>query len=147
MTEWGIFPPVFCFCTWSACHTDDLSDTWLNYDWIVTLQEFTIIAVNPLCAKDRYIKHIGLLDLSAVWFMQILLNRFQLAGFSLHSATSVEFSRHLQCQSNHELPSSPNCIDPFISTALFIWKILSMVPCISFMSCWEHKYYTLNKPP
>lgn len=72
----GILPPVFCFWTWSARCTDDWSDRCLKKDWIVTCQELTMIAVNPLCARDGCIKPIGFLDLLAVWFMQILVDRF-----------------------------------------------------------------------
>lgn len=56
---------------------------YLTGDWIVTLQEFMIMAVNPPYAEGGYIKHIGLLDLLAVWFMQIWLDRFSTCATSV----------------------------------------------------------------
>lgn len=125
------------YCPYSGCI--------LTRNWIVTLQKFMILAVNPLQAEDRNVKHNSLQDLLGVWFMQILLNRFLplclwiVSLYNLGSADIYNAKAITSC--NH-----PNCIDSFISTALFIWKILSMDPCITFMSCWAHKYFPLNKP-
>lgn len=115
----------------------------LTGNWIVTLQKFMILAVNPLQAEDRNVKHNSLQDLLGVWFMQILLNRFLplwiVSLYNLGSADIYNAKAITSC--NH-----PNCIDSFISTALFIWKILSMDPCITFMSCWAHKYFPWISP-
>lgn len=125
------------YCPYSGCI--------LTRNWIVTLQKFMILAVNPLQAEDRNVKHNSLQDLLGVWFMQILLNRFLplclwiVSLYNLGSADIYNAKAITSC--NH-----PNCIDSFISTTLFIWKILSMDPCITFMSCWAHKYFPLNKP-
>lgn len=119
------------YCPYSGCI--------LTRNWIVTLQKFMILAVNPLQAEDRNVKHNSLQDLLGVWFMQILLNRFLplclwiVSLYNLGSADIYNAKAITSC--NH-----PNCIDSFISTTLFIWKILSMDPCITFMSCWAHKY-------
>lgn len=123
------------YCPYSGCI--------LTGNWIVTLQKFMILAVNPLQAEDRNVKHNSLQDLLGVWFMQILLNRFLplwiVSLYNLGSADIYNAKAITSC--NH-----PNCIDSFISTALFIWKILSMDPCITFMSCWAHKYFPWISP-
>lgn len=90
-----------------------------------------IVAVNPRCAEYRYLKHIGPPGFISCLIYADLTRQISTSVY-LEASASVDIYCAKAIMNCHHL--FPVLIPLYLQRG-FIWKILSMAACITFMCC------------